>query len=182
MINRLPIVGVMGSGKDSWKELSSPLGEALGRRKVHLLTGGGQGVMTEVAAAFCSVPERIGISIGILPTEKIDGKFNLREGYPNQYIELPIITPLGVFDGIDGVNRNFVNILTADIVIALPGSQGTKNEVELAIKFKRPLVLFGPSEKTSELIEQRISDEKQVICQFDSLDRLLEWLDTQLTR
>ncbi|MBP7252087.1 MAG: DNA-binding protein, partial [Alphaproteobacteria bacterium] len=43
----------------------------------------------------------------------------------------------------DAITRNHVNILTATIVIALPGSVGTKNEVALAVQYKKPVVLFG---------------------------------------
>src|SRR5690606_16565050 len=41
---RLPIVGVMGSGSSA-SALAEPLGAALAELPIHLLTGGGAGVM-----------------------------------------------------------------------------------------------------------------------------------------
>lgn len=148
MVQRYPIIGVMGSSEKSWDDYAAPLGHWLATLPVHLLTGGGKGVMTSVAQAFTAVSPRRGLSIGCLPTEQENGQFICRSNYPNPYIEIPIVTPLGI-NGLpgqpdDAVTRNHVNILTANIVIALPGSVGTKNEVELALQFSKPVVLFGP--------------------------------------
>ncbi len=42
----------------------------------------------------------------------------------------------------DGLTRNHVNILTADAVIALPGSTGTAHEVEIAVRYGKPTAAF----------------------------------------
>lgn len=145
---RLPIVGVMGSHAADWADYAKPLGAHLAGRGVHLLTGGGTGTMAAVAEAFCAVPGRRGVSIGILPAapDPVRG-FAPMEGYPNPWVEVPIVTPLGIFDGTDDmlVTRNHINILSADAIVALPGRAGTHNEIRLARRFTRKIVLFGPA-------------------------------------
>jgi len=147
---RLPIVGVMGASAAAWTEYAAPLGTHLAGRGAHLLTGGGAGTMAAVAAAFCAVRGRRGSSIGILPS-RADPRhgFVAREGYPNPWVEIPILTPLGTFAGDDDelVSRNHINVLTADAIVALPGAVGTHNEIRLAQRFGKPIVLFGPKEE-----------------------------------
>ena len=36
-------------------------------------------------------------------------------------------------------------MLTSDVIIALPGSDGTRSEVELAIRYDRPVAAFAVS-------------------------------------
>lgn len=146
-IRRLPIVGVMGAHAEAWAALAAPLGAHLAERGVHLLTGGGPGAMAAVAQAFTAVSPRRGLSIGILPAAAHPRRgFAPLPGYPNRWIEIPIVTPLGIFAGTDDapITRNYVNVLTADAVVALPGSAGTHNEIRLARRFGKKLVLFGP--------------------------------------
>jgi len=147
-VARLPIVGVMGASAAAWPEYAAPLGAHLAARGVHLLTGGGTGTMAAVAEAFCAVPGRRGVSIGILPAAADPARgFAPLPGYPNPWVEVPIVTPLGTFHGADDevVTRNHVNILTADAIVALPGQVGTHNEIRLARRFRRKIVLFGPA-------------------------------------
>lgn len=49
-------------------------------------------------------------------------------------------------------SRNSINILTSDVVVALPGGPGTCSEVELAREHGVPLALFlGPEEQKNEI-------------------------------
>ncbi|MCB9597599.1 MAG: molybdenum cofactor carrier protein [Sandaracinaceae bacterium] len=130
----------MGSGSDPHSELAVPLGAWIAARGHHLLTGGGGGVMAAVGAAFVATQPRAGVSIGILPGP------DARPGYPNPSVELPIRThlPLSGALGTDPRSRNHVNVLTSDVVIALPGGEGTRSEVQLAVRYGRPAVLHGP--------------------------------------
>lgn len=152
MLKKYPIIGVMGASAASHDEQARPLGEAIAKKGWHLLTGGGPGVMEAVAQAFTAMPVRKGLSLGILPTREAQGRFALLDNYPNPYIELPIVTNLGNFDGHDAgqVSRNFINILSSDVVVVLPGSKGTRNEVALCQKFTKPFILFGPREAFSD--------------------------------
>ena len=135
----------MGSHQNEWDELARPLGTWIATSGCHLLTGAGLGVMTAVARAFCTVSPRRGLSLGIVPTtEEADGMFVPRPGYPNPWIEVPIVTPLSI--GVGGsISRNHVNILSSPIIVALPGSSGTRDEVTLALKYKKPILCFGPA-------------------------------------
>ena len=67
-VTRLPVVGVLGSGSVAHEERARTLGRWLAGQGVHLLTGGGGGVMSAVSRAFSEVPNRRGLVIGIVPS------------------------------------------------------------------------------------------------------------------
>ena len=143
-VKRLPIVGVMGSHELEHADLAEPLATLIASLPVHLLTGSGPGVMRAVSRAFVRVGERKGLCIGVVPAESLDHPTRTPEGYPNEFVELAIKTHLVRKQPFlwDGLTRNHVNILTADAVIALPGSTGTAHEVEIAVRFGKPVVAF----------------------------------------
>lgn len=166
MIDRRPIIGVMGSHEKEWEELAAPIGRLIADFDYHLLTGAGSGVMTAVAKAFTEVDGRAGISIGIVPTTDYQGGFVPREQYPNPYIELPILTPLDKKAQGDSnpYSRNYVNVMTSSAMIILPGAHGTQNEAALAIQYKKPTLFFGPEEMFKKFPEQptRTDDLEEV--------------------
>lgn len=170
MVSRLPIVGVMGSGADGWPRLSDPLGRALAARPVHLLTGGGGGVMAAVAESFCAVPHRAGLSIAIVPLH--DGGMGNR--YPNPFCELVIPSGLPRFDPAkpDRRTRNHMNIEMADIILALPGGQGTRHEMELAQLAHKPLLACGPKDRFDPVPDHHVT----------LMTGLVDWLDDQIAR
>jgi len=141
---RLPIVGVIGSGSDPHSHLAEPLGRLLADEGVHLLTGGGGGVMTSVSRAFASKPQRRGMIIGILPGSVHDDHYSARPGYPNEWIELPIFThlPLSGITGTSAMSRNHINILSSHVIITLPGGAGTLSELRLAHQYNKPILAF----------------------------------------
>ena len=148
----------MGSGSARHAHLAEPLGRALARLGVHLLTGGGAGVMESVSRAFGAVPDRAGLVIGILPAgdtppDRADADPGTPPGYPNPRVELAIRTHLDARgdDGSGLRSRNHINILTSDVVIALPGSSGTASEVDLAVRYRRPLILLGDTARADRL-------------------------------
>ena len=134
---RLAVVGVMGGREHAMPELAVPLGRGLARAGWHLLTGGGIGVMTSVSRGFVETSPRAGLCLGILRGHA-DGR--PMEGYPNPFVELPIPTHLPAGDaGPD--SRNHINILASTVVLALPGGDGTRSEIELAIAYGRPVAV-----------------------------------------
>ena len=141
---RQPIVGVMGSGRQEHMELAVPLGEWIASSGCHLLTGGGSGVMAAVSRAFHSVEGRSGRVIGVLPGDVEAGEPVAPSGYPNQWVEIPIRThlPLSGEQGRDPMSRNHLNVLSADVIVALPGGAGTRSEIELALEYRRPLMCW----------------------------------------
>lgn len=175
-----PVVGVMGSGSARHAHLAEPLGRALAHIGVHLLTGGGAGVMESVSRAFSAVPGREGLVIGILPAEGVppdraNADPGTPPGYPNPWVELAIRTHLDARgDHGSGLrSRNHINILSSDLVIALPGSSGTASEVALAIRYRRPLILLGDtawasnlpaSVPTTESVDEAVEFVRRTLC------------------
>lgn len=167
----------MGSGQTPWADLAYTLGRGLAAMNVHLLTGGGAGVMTSVSEGFTSQSPRAGLAIGIVPTEpRSDHSFSVKDGYPNPFIELPIITPLGVYAGIDPyqISRNHINIMTSDFIIALPGSGGTHNEIDLGLRFHKPVCLLGPHDLPDGF--------ENIVDRFDKVEDALVWVGTHIAR
>jgi len=150
MIQRRPIVGVMGSGEHEFADLAEPVGRTIAAAGWHLLTGGGAGVMTAVARAFTAVPGRAGLSLGVIRAASAghlgEAKTSRRyEGRgPNPWVEVPIFThlPLSGAQGKHELSRNHINVLTATVVVVLPGGDGSASELELALEYGRPVVLF----------------------------------------
>lgn len=172
-MHKLPIIGVMGASTAAWAEYAVPLGRHIAGLQAHLLTGGGAGVMTSVAEAFTSVQPRAGLSIGCLPTLSENEGFQLKPGYPNPYIEIPIVTPLNTVAAAGSMlNRNYVNILTSDIIIALPGNSGTLNEAELALRFGKPIILFGPTEAFATFPAE--------LTRYREMPPVIDWIATHL--
>ena len=147
-MNRLPIVGVMGSGTESHSARASKLGAWLATLEVHLLTGGGGGVMESVSRAFYGVNSRKGLVIGIIPAKGSPGTKQYAgpdQDYPNRYVEVPIYTQLykDGKEGADILSRNHINILTPRVLVAFPGSAGTASEVRLAYeRYHKPIIAY----------------------------------------
>ena len=125
---RPSIIGVMGGGSvpEEVSTLAYQLGQALTSEGWVVLSGGrNAGVM---AAVSRGAAEAGGLVVGILPDR------DLTQASP--HLTIPIRTGLG-----DG--RNVVNVLSSDIVVALPGSAGTLSEIALAVKNGKTLLLLG---------------------------------------
>jgi uncharacterized protein (TIGR00725 family) len=141
---RLPIVGVIGSGTEPHEPRATLLGSWLAGQGVHLLTGAGQGVMAAVGRAFAVTANRKGLVLGIVPCIA-EGKPQMRrDGYPNDWVEVPIYTHLHLSGplGEDVHSRNHLIALTANVLVALPGGEGTASEVRLAVRYTKPLIAF----------------------------------------
>src|SRR5262249_29779612 len=135
-----PMVGVMGSGTEEHADLAEPLGRWIAEQGYDLLTGGGQGVMAAASRGFASVPGRRGVAVGVLPAGP-------PAGHPNHLGAIAIRTPLTKrgSEGADILGRNHINILSSDVIVALPGGPGTRTEVDLALHYGKPLIAFlGP--------------------------------------
>ena len=166
MLRKLPIVGVFGQGtplSDERAQLARDAGALVATLGAHLLTGGGYGVMAAAAEGFVAVADRPGLSIGIVP-RAADGPMDLANlspdgrRYPNPFSEIAIMTPLlaRVEDWRNSPGRNHVKVFTADVIIALPGGTGTRNELDMAATYgnenarprnERRTILIGPIEE-----------------------------------
>lgn len=137
-MERLPIVGVMGSGQEDQGGLAEPLGTLIAELNCHLLTGGRGGAMEAVSRGFCGVDSRTGHAIGVLP-----------EGArANPFVEIPIYTQLSSANDRESAawqwSRNHINVRSSTVVVALPGGAGTESEIELAAngEHRRPCIAF----------------------------------------
>lgn len=150
IMNKKKIVGVMGSGKDSFNDLTDPLGKLIATFDVHLLTGGGEGVMKSVSQSFYFAENRKGMSIGIIKSRDLpllnENTKTRNYIFPlvNEFVEIPVYThlPFSAEKGEDFLSRNHINILTSNVIIALPGSKGTLSEVNLSLQYGKKVILF----------------------------------------
>lgn len=157
------IVGVMGAGTDQYRSAApsaARLGRWIAQQGYDLLTGGGAGLMAVVCRAFFETPGRRGLVIGIIPgsvpalgaLERRDETliapvaYEVEEDYPNRWVELAIYThlPLSGALGTSRLSRNHINVLTSDVVVALPGGEGTASEIWLAQQYGIPVIAFHP--------------------------------------
>jgi len=134
----------MGSSSEEHVDKAEPLGHWLAGQAVHLLTGGGPGVMTAVSRAFAAKVERAGLVLAVLPAADGREDGTPRPGYPNPWVEVPIVThlPISKRAGAGPMSRNHINVLTATVLVILPGSLGTASEAELALRYRRPAIAF----------------------------------------
>ncbi|RLB58199.1 MAG: TIGR00725 family protein [Deltaproteobacteria bacterium] len=125
---RRRVIGVMGGARVSVEveNLAEELGRAIAGSGWVLLSGGRPAGVMQAASRGAAAAG--GLVVGILPGRDPD---DCAAG-----VTIAVATGLG-----DG--RNLVNVLSADVVVALPGGAGTMSEVALAVKNRRPLVLLG---------------------------------------
>lgn len=123
------VIGVMGSGHplDAAAEaLARRVGALVAERGWVLLTGGTAcGVMD---AASRGARDAGGLVVGVLRSD--DGC------EASAHLDIAIRTGMG-----DA--RNSINVLSSDVVIALPGGAGTISEVALALKAGKTVIALG---------------------------------------
>lgn len=161
-MRRLPTIAVIGSAKElsgAARTLAEVAGRLIAEAGCNLLTGGRTGAMTVVSEAFCRTPDRSGVSIGVLPGKPsgispdavkaanhapVSGvlKGNIIPAKYNDWVEIPILTHLPGSDALGLESRNYINMLSADAVIALGGGNGTEAELRIAHALGKPTTVF----------------------------------------
>jgi len=118
------IVGVIGAGAadEELRRLAHEVGGRLARAGYAVVNGGLGGVM---AASSQGASEAGGTTIGILP--------GARATDANEHVQLPIVTNMGHA-------RNIVIAHTAEALIAVGGSHGTRSEVSIGLKLGKPVI------------------------------------------
>lgn len=101
------------------------VGKVIAQEGWILLNGGRPSGVMEASAK--GAKENGGVTIGILPGERAD--------WASEYIDIPIVTGMGLA-------RNIINILSSDIIVALPGRAGTISEIALALNHGKQVILF----------------------------------------
>lgn len=142
----MAVIGVVGSGTDEHREFAEPLGQWIAEEGHHLLTGGGAGVMAAVSRGFTRVRNRKGVCVGVLPCANPEEPELGTPGYPNEYVEVPLQTHLHLTgkQGAEYESRNHIIVLSANVLVALPGEYGTSSEVHLAVRYTTPVIVHGP--------------------------------------
>jgi len=154
-MGRRRIVTVIGSGTVA-DPACVEIGQLVASLGVDLLTGGGRGVMEAVSRAFFESRPREGVVIGVIPAtvdrmEALERRepatiaYRPLDGYPNPWVELAIYThlPDSGQEGTLRSSRNHINVLSADVIVALPGEAGTESEMWLAAQYGVPTVAYG---------------------------------------
>lgn len=91
-----------------------------------LLNGGRPAGVMEASAK--GARENGGLIVGILPGKDRDAA--------SEYVDVVVATGMG-----DG--RNYINVLSCDIVVSLPGKAGTISEIALALKNRKKVILLS---------------------------------------
>jgi uncharacterized protein (TIGR00725 family) len=123
------VIGVIGSGEVLVPEiykLAYHIGELIVEEGWVLLNGGRSAGIMEASAK--GAREKGGLTIGVLPGKD--------KSAAAKYIDIVIATGMG-----DG--RNYINVLSSDIVVSLPGKAGTISEIALALKNRKKVILLS---------------------------------------
>ena len=158
MYEKKTLIGVIGSGTENYPALSEPIGRWLAERNFNLINGGGGGVMSAVSQAFAEVPNRKGSVIGVIPasgpcdSSEARSAYSPPAGYPNTWIDIPIHTHLHLSgaSGKEIASRNHIIILSADVIVAFPGGAGTRSEIQLALEYRKPLIILNFNKEWGE--------------------------------
>ncbi|KUK54967.1 MAG: Rossmann fold nucleotide-binding protein [Atribacteria bacterium 34_128] len=122
------IIGVMGGSQfisPEDEKYAYQIGAMIAQEGWILLNGGRASGVMEASAR--GAKDYGGMTIGILPTDE--------PHWASQYIDIPIVTGMGMA-------RNVINILSSDIIVALPGKAGTISEIALALNYGKEVILF----------------------------------------
>ena len=126
MGQKITISVIGGHDMDEETEgLAYRVGQVVARVRAVLVCGGLGGVMRSAAKGAKSAG---GLTIGILPGR------DKKDANPYIYIALPTSI---------GYARNAMVACSADIIIALPGSHGTRSEISYGFVFGRPIIDLG---------------------------------------
>lgn len=129
------VIGVMGAGDNARPEdveAAFALGEAIARAGWVLLSGGRNiGIMDAVNRGAKTGG---GLTIGVIPGHD---KSSMSDA-----VDVGIVTGMGSA-------RNYINVLSSDVVVSCgAGGAGTASEIALALKSKRPVILFNDRDES----------------------------------
>ncbi|MCH8519587.1 MAG: cytochrome [Nanoarchaeota archaeon] len=134
------IVGVMGPGSNALKkDLNNAyeIGKFIASKNWVTLTGGrNEGVMNE---ALKGAKENNGLTLGILPS---DDKITF-----SPYLDIPVCTNMRS-------GRNYLNVLSSNIIVVCGIDHGTSSEISLAIKPNKKIILIGLYEEANKYFEK----------------------------
>ncbi len=121
MRNKQVVVIGASDTKENLQE-SYTIGKFIAQKEYTLITGGRGGIME---AASRGAFENQGTVIGILPGDDFSGA--------NSFCT--VVIPTGI-----GFARNVINVISADIIVAIGGKSGTLSELTYAWQFRKPIL------------------------------------------
>ena len=130
------------------EQLAHEVGKIIANVGCILVCGGLLGAM-EAACRGCK--DAGGTTIGLLPgTDKGDA---------NEFVDIALPTTIGYA-------RNAMVAASADIIIALPGSHGTRSEISYGLVYKRPVIDMGNWNIEGMIKVKDIKDAESKIKEF----------------
>lgn len=140
-------ISVIGSHESTPKtaKLAFAVGKMVAEMDCVLVCGGRQGLMMESCRGAKSVG---GLTIGIMPGKD--------KSEANEFVDIALPTTIGF-------TRNVIVAASAHVVIALPGSYGTENEICFAKIFGRPVINLGGWKVPGLIKARNVADAKRVL-------------------
>ncbi len=131
-------------------EAARCLGGLIAKEGWILLNGGRASGIMEASAR--GAKENGGLTLGNFPGNN--------PKWASEYIDIPILTGIGFA-------RNYINVLTSEVVVALPGKTGTISEIALALNIGKKVIslnfnlgpLFKKYEEDKQLTYAKQPDE-----------------------
>ncbi len=190
-VSAIPIVGAIGSGgnigeQTPMAEQAKAVGRIVAEAGCSLLTGGGGGVMSVVSQAFVESPFRTGRSIAVVPGDvpgietaspgvETELNYSPKVGYPNEWVEIPLFTHLPGDRPKGAKSRNYINVLTSDVVVALAGQSGTAAELEIAAQLKKPVIaLLNDDQSIGQYSRDELPRGVSNAKNFEDVERFIE--------
>jgi predicted Rossmann-fold nucleotide-binding protein len=63
-------------------------------------------------------------------------------------------------EGADILSRNHISVLSAKVVVVLPGREGTQTELALAVHYRKPVIAFlGPKGEIGNTLRVAIQEK-----------------------
>jgi len=121
-------ITVIGSSSEYGEmfDLSYSLGKELAKIGYSVICGGRGGIMEGISKG---ISESGGLVVGVIPGSTRRGG--------NGYLSAEIVTGMGEM-------RNFILILSGDLIVAFPGSYGTMSELAFGMRNNKNIILVRP--------------------------------------
>lgn len=161
MGRRKQVVVIGDSGDfDEKNKVAYEIGRFVAKNGWVLITGGRDGVMD---SASRGAYEEGGIVVAITPFDSLDNATKFAD----------IVIPTGI-----GFARNYVNVLSGDVIVVVGGGAGTLSEIAYAWQFYKPIIACSFVEGWSKEVAGKKLDyrERDPVIDAKSLDEVFSWL------
>lgn len=127
-------------------DIAYELGKLVAQNNSILITGGKSGIME---AAARGAKEKGGTTVGV-----VKGKERFTS---NNYTDVEVVS------GMDGCGEETMLVLMCDGLIGIGGGAGTLQELAIAYRNKKPVVLINTSRGWSRNLADKFLDERKII-------------------